>query len=1115
MSQPIDTDTFVSAELDLGIDLVSLEPIEEEDADYLDSVETIDKFDSKDSMGNTNISNVPANPGERQDAIYNSSRSLVREASENKIRFDDTEDERRQEDIKSDSSRGQDSSDSQIDESDAITVEVNNSSGSAIGLDRAIIGTKEASESEPTNDSVTNVVDTPIHGEGSLSAGVEGSPAAGEDAEEDADDLDKAPEVDAGEESYAAEVQVEDDTIASADELEEDDDEGPDLESVEAVVEEDANAAELDNIDEDEMQEVDAGEESYAAEVQVEDDTIASPDEVPEAEDEGAEAEAAEGAAIEEESNAAELDDIGQVEMQEVDAGEESYAEVQVEDDIIASPDEFQEAEDEGAEAENEAAEGAAVEEESNAAELDDVGLDETQEVDVGEESYAAEAQVEDDTIASPDEVQEDEGTEAEAAEGAAVEEESNAAELDKIGQSNPAAEEDPKEDADGLDTSKEVYAAEVQVVDDTIASPDEVARGEPTEGAAVEGEAHAAELDDVGEDNPAAAEEDTEEDADGLDERQEVDAVEENDAAEVQVEDDTISSLDEVTENEDEDEGPEAEAAEGAAVEEDANVLTGAAVGLFAESSRDNTEEEDRNGAKVDDEDEGIPDAGGDVEMDVNCLKDEVPEDSVAGNSNAEDVQVEDRNIATIDDIIRDKDEETDADSVEVSLQDSLASKLDCIGEDNAAAGEEEMQDESVAGMSAKEDVQVEDDNIASTDEPEVNEDEGPDPESVEPSVEDDAIAPEVDDDVEQFFAAVEVLEDEEDDKIDVDADVENGNEISGIDMSTAEIDEQELINVESIDLRNESDDGSDSDVSPLGMKSHDEKNQVSFTLDVDISEVAHNGPESKDFIEGAMPSIPQDAILQSDDKQFDALLDDGGIDGDNSPLLDGDNAADVESESALFQGSIPEPEAEHTKIATKFSDAPKTTSLSSAKSRALRNDDQWKSSQTLSTSRISSRSMSRPRTSSTSMSRPSSSGRSSIHTQLYERSIPQQEEGKKRRHEVEDSLRRRSDERNGKYCDQVYHQREKNDSKRESLKEEFSKPKKISISDAEDLYQRLLSYKIKTDERRIQLRKDRDAREMEWLNNTSKNKISPQEACGIYYRGTVSSRSRSRGRE
>ena len=909
MSQPIDTDTFVSAELDLGIDLVSLEPIEEEDADYLDSVETIDKFDSKDSMGNTNISNVPANPGERQDAIYNSSRSLVREASENKIRFDDTEDERRQEDIKSDSSRGQDSSDSQIDESDAITVEVNNSSGSAIGLDRAIIGTKEASESEPTNDSVTNVVDTPIHGEGSLSAGVEGSPAAGEDAEEDADDLDKAPEVDAGEESYAAEVQVEDDTIASADELEEDDDEGPDLESVEAVVEEDANAAEFDNIDEDEMQEVDAGEESYAAEVQVEDDTIASPDEVPEAEDEGAEAEAAEGAAIEEESNAAELDDIGQVEMQEVDAGEESYAEVQVEDDIIASPDEFQEAEDEGAEAEN--------------------------------------------------------------------------------------------------------------------------------------------------------------------------------------------------------------EAAEGAAVEEDANVLTGAAVGLFAESSRDNTEEEDRNGAKVDDEDEGIPDAGGDVEMDVNCLKDEVPEDSVAGNSNAEDVQVEDRNIATIDDIIRDKDEETDADSVEVSLQDSLASKLDCIGEDNAAAGEEEMQDESVAGMSAKEDVQVEDDNIASTDEPEVNEDEGPDPESVEPSVEDDAIAPEVDDDVEQFFAAVEVLEDEEDDKIDVDADVENGNEISGIDMSTAEIDEQELINVESIDLRNESDDGSDSDVSPLGMKSHDEKNQVSFTLDVDISEVAHNGPESKDFIEGAMPSIPQDAILQSDDKQFDALLDDGGIDGDNSPLLDGDNAADVESESALFQGSIPEPEAEHTKIATKFSDAPKTTSLSSAKSRALRNDDQWKSSQTLSTSRISSRSMSRPRTSSTSMSRPSSSGRSSIHTQLYERSIPQQEEGKKRRHEVEDSLRRRSDERNGKYCDQVYHQREKNDSKRESLKEEFSKPKKISISDAEDLYQRLLSYKIKTDERRIQLRKDRDAREMEWLNNTSKNKISPQEACGIYYRGTVSSRSRSRGRE
>jgi len=53
-----------------------------------------------------------------------------------------------------------------------------------------------------------------------------------------------------------------------------------------------------------------------------------------------------------------------------------------------------------------------------------------------------------------------------------------------------------------------------VEVEDDTIASPDEVAIGENAEGAFVEEVANAAELDDVSEDNPAA-EEDTEEDAD------------------------------------------------------------------------------------------------------------------------------------------------------------------------------------------------------------------------------------------------------------------------------------------------------------------------------------------------------------------------------------------------------------------------------------------------------------------------------------------------------------------------------------------------------------------------------------------------------------------------
>ena len=49
-------------------------------------------------------------------------------------------------------------------------------------------------------------------------------------------------------------MQVEDDNFSSTNVLEEDDDECPDLESVEAVVEEDANVAELDNTGQDEMQ---------------------------------------------------------------------------------------------------------------------------------------------------------------------------------------------------------------------------------------------------------------------------------------------------------------------------------------------------------------------------------------------------------------------------------------------------------------------------------------------------------------------------------------------------------------------------------------------------------------------------------------------------------------------------------------------------------------------------------------------------------------------------------------------------------------------------------------------------------------------------------------------
>ena len=60
--------------------------------------------------------------------------------------------------------------------------------------------------------------------------------------------------IDIGQESHTAEMQVEDDNISSTNELKEDDDECPDLESVEAAVEEDANVAKLDNTGQDEMQ---------------------------------------------------------------------------------------------------------------------------------------------------------------------------------------------------------------------------------------------------------------------------------------------------------------------------------------------------------------------------------------------------------------------------------------------------------------------------------------------------------------------------------------------------------------------------------------------------------------------------------------------------------------------------------------------------------------------------------------------------------------------------------------------------------------------------------------------------------------------------------------------
>jgi hypothetical protein len=72
-------------------------------------------------------------------------------------------------------------------------------------------------------------------------------------------------------------------------------------------------------------------------------------------------------------------------------------------------------------------------------------------------------------------------------------------------------------------------------------------------------------------------------------------------------------------------------------------------------------------------------------------------------------------------------------------------------------------VQEESIAEVSVKVDVQEEEDIIASADELEEDDDEGPDLESVEPVVEEDSISDELDNDVEQIPVPGEKLEDDE----------------------------------------------------------------------------------------------------------------------------------------------------------------------------------------------------------------------------------------------------------------------------------------------------------------------------------------------------------------
>eukprot|EP00979_Chaetoceros_neogracilis_P009383 scaffold2135_cov271-Chaetoceros_neogracile.AAC.5 len=332
-------------------------------------------------------------------------------------------------------------------------------------------------------------------------------------------------------------------------------------------------------------------------------------------------------------------------------------------------------------------------------------------------------------------------------------------------------------------------------------------------------------------------------------------------------------------------------------------------------------------------------------------------------------------------------------------------------------------------------------------------------------------------------------------------------------------EIDEQSEDN-EFEDLRQDLKIGSDAP--PLGMESHNDDNQTLLTglVNEEVNDEAHIVPNSE-FVTSA-PSAP---ISQSDVERIDSLLDesinanDNNNGDDGSLLLTGDVALKKETDSALQPNYFKENANWNTLVEQKpnspiltptpvakesvYVDQPKTTTLSFTGSHPSTKDLQHKPSQSILTARTASRSKSRSQ----------SSGRS-IHIQLYDRSITQQEEGKRRRHEVEDTLQKRADERSGKFschhknCTLIYHHREHNNKKRENFRNEFLKSNTISISGAENLYNRLISHKQRTNEKKEQLRKDRELRDKEWLTKISKTKITCEDANRIYYRGIKNSR-------
>lgn len=218
---------------------------------------------------------------------------------------------------------------------------------------------------------------------------------------------------------------------------------------------------------------------------------------------------------------------------------------------------------------------------------------------------------------------------------------------------------------------------------------------------------------------------------------------------------------------------------------------------------------------------------------------------------------------------------------------------------------------------------------------------------------------------------------------------------------------------------------------------------------------------------------------------------------------------------ESAVVTNEIPIARMIKRKARSKksFIDRPKSTTFASAKARASTTKLGYSRPSTGSTSKTK-------RTASTGnttiissavspkrMKRAVSTGNSSlsIHQNLYNKSIAQQEEGRRRRQEVELRFSARN----------IRRHKLRNDQRRESLREEIAKPKKkITIVQAELLYARLISHKARVEDRKITLRRESEEREMQWLHDLSKRKIPLEQATRIYYRGTVNSRSRSRGR-